>query len=72
MSDGLIDDLLPCPFCGAPGDLCEDEGKTMSGHYTADCCCSTCSHVRSPSGWGITKEQAKEKAIAAWNTRSGQ
>lgn len=68
MSDQSLN-LKPCPFCGSPGELCEDEGKTTSKHYTADCACSNCTYVRSPTGWGITKEEAKQKAIAAWNER---
>ena len=66
----LIDELLCCPFCGSAGDLCEDEGKTMSGHYTADCSCSNCAYVRSPTAYGHTKDEAKKKAIAAWNMRA--
>lgn len=62
---------VPCPFCGAPGNL---HGPITSLNPEARIC--HCSNERCPvrptTKWYLPTETetAAERALAAWNTRA--
>lgn len=63
-------DLLPCPFCGAPGEIDMDEPSpayaTRGARTTYLACCSKCSGMIEE--WWETPEEAAE----AWNGRTNK
>ena len=69
-------DLLPCPFCGGDASLHAYRGSEMVGYVvTATIRCRACGasvssvDSRDANGWSC-KDDAKQKAIAAWNRRT--
>jgi len=55
-----MNDLLPCPFCGAPGYVSNDSGR----HYPG---CSDCDCIAFDL---LTSFARRTDAIAAWNRRT--
>lgn len=71
--------LKPCPFCGRPGQLSEEDVFEVYGHnkaYTVSCgkthddvmCFASITYDR--DGDPNISFQTPEEAVEAWNTRS--
>lgn len=62
------DKLLPCPFCGRPGQLEPKEVRyTRDTVFSVRCITSQCpGHPVMP-----VRYDSKNRAIKAWNRRSG-
>lgn len=69
MTQHTENELKPCPWCDSKPDIIEDDGKTMSGHYTAYVKCSLCENVIPHVGWGKTMKGAISETVSHWNTR---
>ena len=68
-----VSDLLPCPFCGAPGKMIHPMAHWMSKEigYGPDGSRITCSDVGCTGcGKACYGEDQDAQAIAAWNTRA--
>lgn len=67
MSEPIM--LLPCPFCGRAPTLVLGRGA-----YGVNCRCNGEAFIQTYGGGfvtsGVSREQAKENAIAAWNRRT--
>lgn len=60
-----MDSLLPCPFCGGPGEIDQSIGSQASASdYVYSARCSW--HEHANGDW----VSDRDTAIAAWNTRS--
>lgn len=58
-----MDELKPCPFCGAPGELFVREFTDTEASFGNACVdCSKC-------GTGMGYKLNEADAIAAWNRR---
>jgi len=66
----MSEPLLPCPFCGGEAVVTTKRWTNALGDvdYTARAACPRCSDIHRHVG--DTEEEAIEKAIEAWNTRS--
>jgi hypothetical protein len=60
----MIDELKPCPFCGSPATLDEQDDWWIG--CTNDDGRGECDFV--PSGWF----EDKDDAIEVWNTRANE
>lgn len=66
-------DILPCPFCGSPGELGMPNGRADTwsvacsnpGFYDEAGGCN----VSPESGWNTLSTTSKEEAVRRWNTR---
>ena len=67
--------LKPCPFCGAPGELCTS--KTSTGLFFVNVRCSFCN--AQAKSYASKKDPAEnnswdfppvKKAVTTWNIRS--
>lgn len=55
------EELLPCPFCGSPGDI----EKSADNYYSAGCSDMDCDAFQMCEGYANECD-----AIAAWNARA--
>ena len=67
----MMDKLLPCPFCGKTHIIInaierEDRPKCK---WHAEVFCANCFGKTSNHGFDWAEEEAKQKAIEAWNRR---
>lgn len=68
--------LAPCPFCGREVCLVGRASGPSEGNVVSKFACFIACHCGGysarahQSGFGQTPEEAKAKAIAAWNTRA--
>lgn len=69
LDEGIMTELLPCPFCGGEADGPEDYYSGPTGLRDMEIHCRDCS-ARVAEFWGEPWNGDKE-AIAAWNTREG-
>jgi Lar family restriction alleviation protein len=63
----LVEALLPCPFCGGEAilDFSHEAGRWDVWEIECHNCC-----IAKDSGMGFAGPEAKQAAIAAWNTRT--
>ena len=62
--------LEPCPFCGDAPQTTERTDSTFAFVAFIACMCGGYSACAHKMGKGSTAEEARAKAIAAWNTRT--
>lgn len=68
-----MEELKPCPFCGGKALLMTSAVRGYTGAREFKVRCTQCMEVREKGTFDTiyqTEEAAKEKAIAAWNTRA--
>jgi len=59
----MADEIKPCPFCGAGGEIIERSNPMSRWRFSVDCDGISC-------GVSGPVEASKSAAIAAWNTRT--
>lgn len=62
----MMDDLLPCPFCG--GEAYEETFKYDDNSPTMFNNC--CGNKNCPASYVVAEITDKQEAIKAWNTRT--
>lgn len=64
--------LKPCPFCGGKRILVNtiERDDRPKCKWTCTVFCTSCFGSACNHGFDWTKEEAEEKAIAAWNRRA--
>lgn len=60
--------LLPCPFCGSPGEYDSQRAERITGFHTSTGHAVYCSSMECEASVGI--HETVEEAIAAWNRRA--
>ena len=65
-----MEELKPCPFCGAPGGLEQDFGTRENWVICTNPCVSA--EITCPVKPATVIYDSPEDAIAAWNTRQTQ
>ena len=68
----MMDKLKPCPHCGKDHiiiDTCKRDDRPKC-KWTCHVVCVNCFASTSNHGFDWTKEEAEEKAVAAWNRRT--
>lgn len=68
LAQGGDDDLLPCPFCGAPNPVV-DLSMAIYPRFSARGFCYRC-RCRGPMAEAASQPFARQEAIRAWNTRA--
>ena len=58
-------ELLPCPFCGAPGVV----GDSFTG-MGRECWIACCNNNECPASEVVVDMPTRKEAIDAWNTRA--
>jgi Lar family restriction alleviation protein len=66
-----MEELKPCPFCGKTHIIVDvvERNDRAKCKWTATVFCAHCFGEASNHGFDWTEEEAKQKAINAWNRR---
>lgn len=68
-STAEVGELLPCPFCGGDASDIEDTHSDIIGERYIGCFGRKC-ELQPHYDYNENRPRAKDRALAAWNTRT--